>query len=592
VSAVRAPALPVRVSLWLVGLMWCLPFIQPRHYFPIPLFFSEWLAAVLGLAALGVLVLPRYASGLQLPRVALVPLALVVVLLFHLALLKAPYVEQLVLAMLYLFWMAALMVLGALLRREVGLATLATTLAWFLVAGGLVNAVAGILQTYELRGPLEPVIATKLAERAYGNLVQANHFADQLMLAVASLGLLFARGRAPVWIVIPAAGLLLFALALATSISVWLYAVLVAALAAALYVRERSEQSRRLALFTLAVLVGFAIAQVLAGAPWFAPPVPVVTATERLFEHASGFEERLQLWHEAILIFLQSPLLGVGFGQFAWHHFTLADVAGTAPLRGLFHNAHNIVLQLLAEWGAAGALILLAGMAVWLWRFTRAPFDLDAWWVLALLGVLALHSLVEYPLWYAYFLGIGAILFGAGEHVHHRVERGRLAVAGFAVLLVVGWLSVASLARNYYLVEISLFPRAQKPTPAEAERINRELLRAHGSLLTPYVELAFARVLDLDSRDIERKIQFSSRVMRFAPTGVITYQHSLFLALNGDFAQATRLLDRAVAVYPSRLGPFALSLAELDAADRAKIAPFLERVRRHWDARQGMAVPR
>ena len=450
--------------------MACLPFLQSRHYFPLPLFYSEWLAAVLGLAALSVLIAPRYAQGLPLPRIALLPMALAVLLLLDLVLLKVAYLEQVFLALLYLFWTAALMVLGALLRREIGLAPLCTALAWFVVAGGVLNAVAGILQHYELRGPLESVIASKVLQRAYGNLVQPNHFANHLALALASLGLLMVQGRVSQRVAAIVAAILLFSLALTASISAWFYVVLLLILAILLYTRDRSIAHRHLVVYALAVLLGFALAQGLASTPWLAGPMPLETATERLFESVPSFGVRLQLWHEALLIFLQAPVLGVGFGQFAWHHFTLADTAGVTPLLGLFHNAHNIVLQFLAEMGAAGALILLAGVAVWLWGLRRVTIGVEYRWLLSLLGVLGLHSFSEYPLWYTYFLGIAAVLFGMGEQVTRRVERRHVAQLGFGVALLVGWLSVASLIRNYYVLEVSLFPHVRRRPRQKSNR--------------------------------------------------------------------------------------------------------------------------
>jgi O-antigen ligase len=571
--------------------MACLPFIQPRHYPPLTQFYSEWLTAVLGLVALTIAVMPRYAQGLPLPRIALTPLALAALLLLHLFLGKAPYAEQVFLAILYLLWAAALMTLAALLRREVGLTALCPVLAWFIVAGGLINALAAILQHYELRGPLESVIATKVTPRAYGNLVQSNQFAAQVALALASLGLLAARGRVPAWLTALMGGVLLFGLALAASITAWVYLVLLAVLAGALYLRERADASRRLAVYALVLLLGFAAAQMVVAIPMLTAPAPVVTATERLFEPVPSFIVRLQLWHEALLIFLQAPLLGVGWGHFAWHHFMLSGAAGAASLQGLFHNAHNIVLQLLAETGVSGALIVVTGVAVWLRGLRRIGFGLECWWLLALLGVLGTHSLNEYPLWYAHFLGIAAVLFGMGESAVRTCERGRIAQVGAGAVLVIGWLSAASLIRNYYTLEVALFPRAHKVTPTEIAQTNRALLDAHSSLLAPYVELAFARALDLDSRNVEKKLQFSSRVMHFAPTEVIAYQHSLLAALSGDLAQAVQVLDRAVAIYPARLHNLTREIDKLDPADRAKITPFLDRVRKHREALIGSRGP-
>lgn len=44
-----------KFGLWLIGLMWLLPLLSPRHQLPIPSFYSELTAFVLGLLALGVL---------------------------------------------------------------------------------------------------------------------------------------------------------------------------------------------------------------------------------------------------------------------------------------------------------------------------------------------------------------------------------------------------------------------------------------------------------------------------------------------------------------------------------------------------------
>ena len=40
-----------RASLLLIGLAWTLPFLQPRHRYPLTGFYGEWLAFGIGLAA-------------------------------------------------------------------------------------------------------------------------------------------------------------------------------------------------------------------------------------------------------------------------------------------------------------------------------------------------------------------------------------------------------------------------------------------------------------------------------------------------------------------------------------------------------------
>jgi hypothetical protein len=48
--SISAPAL-ARASLAPIGLAWILPFLQPYHYYPLPAFYSEWLALALGIIA-------------------------------------------------------------------------------------------------------------------------------------------------------------------------------------------------------------------------------------------------------------------------------------------------------------------------------------------------------------------------------------------------------------------------------------------------------------------------------------------------------------------------------------------------------------
>lgn len=581
-----APDTAARIALFLLGLMLVLPFLQPRHFLPLPLFYSEWLACVLGLTAFFLFLLPRYAHDVEVPWAILTPVALCSVLLLHLVLLKAAYPQQILLALLYLLWTAALILLGAALRREFGLTALSVVLAWFLLAGGILNALMGVLQHYELRGFLESVIASKTSPAVYGNLVQPNHFANHVALALASLLFLHVRGQLHLAAAVLLAGLLLFVLSLTGSRSAWLYLGALAVLAVLLHFRHPGAEHKRLLIFSLLLLPGFVFAQWLVQQPWMSAPTPMVTSTERLFEHVRGASARLQLWREAWLMFLQSPVMGVGYGQFAWQHFVLAGSTGNTADLGHVNNAHNVMMQVLAEMGLLGAAALLSGVAAWLWGLRRTSFSLDHWWLLALLAVLSIHSMLEYPLWHTYFLGLAAILLGAAGSCNFRLQMPRAVCAGFAILMFAGVLSAVSLLHNYYRLEVSLFPRPGNTSRADLDRTHRDLMSVHGSLLTPYVELAFARVIDLDSTDLEKKIGFSGRVMRFAPTQVITYRHAVLLSLKGEHAQAAQQLDRAVTVYPVGLAWIAEEIAGIAGRDGEALAVLRQRIDRHLAGRK------
>lgn len=183
----------LHAALFALGFMWLLPFLMPTKTPPIPSFHAETAALGMGLVAL--LALPAWAGRLAVPRVALLPAGFVVLLLTHIALGRVPFYQQGLLAVLYLVWAAALVVLAALMRRELGLERVATVLAWFLFAGLVACSVIGFAQHLESYGLLGRYITIASKTRLWGNMAQPNHLADYMTLGLASLAYLYATGR-------------------------------------------------------------------------------------------------------------------------------------------------------------------------------------------------------------------------------------------------------------------------------------------------------------------------------------------------------------------------------------------------------------
>lgn len=569
-----------RVSLLFAGLMMCLPFIQVRHTEPFGFFYSEWIAFVMGLAAMTILLAERARNDLRIPGIALMPMGLLALLVVHVALAKVAYSEQAIIAALYLIWATVLMVLGSVLRRRLGLEGMLRTLAWCVVVGGVINAIAAILQTYDIRGLFAPVILAKAGDRAYGNIAQANQFGNYVALAIASLAYLAASGKAPRNLAYALLAVMVYALALSASISVWLYLTLLLFLAGFVHLRCHSAESRNLMQLSVFVIAGYGIAQLLLRLPWLEPSPIFASATERLFYQPTSIWIRLRLWQEAWQMFLDAPVLGVGYGQFVWQHFLMVGGTAGEPLVGLYHHTHNLIMQLLAEMGIFGAGILIIATVLWLWGQRQVTLDLEQWWLLAVLGVIAIHSLLEYPLWSAYFLGVAALLLGAGETRQILLRDATFLRTGTFVIMAVGTLASVMLLDRYYTFEKSLYtPRGA--TVEQIRRNDRALLDLRGSLFTPYIDIAIVIGMPVDSENLTARVEFVRRVARFAPTGPVVYKYSALLALQGDSRQATEILNRAVLAHPEYLNYIMPFLERLRGVDKLRIAQYLEQVYKH-----------
>lgn len=576
---------PLHASLIFLALAWVLPFLQWHHKLPIPSFFSEWLAFGLGLLAALPLLARRYWEPMRIPRSLLFLLGFIGILMAQVLLQRVAYPQQAFVAAMYILWGALMLWLGNQLGRELGLARMAGVLAWALLAGATLSAVLGLIQHFGWPTPLNSIINQKMGGAVMANLGQPNHLANYLALGLASLVYLSGGGQLNRWAALVLGAPLLFVLALTGSRSSWLYLGAFAILAWVW--GRRSSAGPAMLKAALGMLLTFAVMQWIAHIPLMQGATGTITPVERLFELASGVDIRLGLWREAVQMWLAHPFVGAGFGQFALQHFMLSsefaisqapDALLPSPLAGAMYNhSHNLLAQTGAEFGGAGLLLLLAGAGYWLSGSVRQAATLAGWWVAAVLAVLTIHSLLEYPLWYAPFLGIAAILIGAADTHTLRLQLSGLMRAAFGLMLVLGWISLARIADSYSQLEGLFRARQAPPSVQEIERVLQHV--RHESMLTPYSDFAYAAAVTPSRVQIEDQQLLNSAVMRFAPTQAVVYRQALLLALQGEAAAAQVMLKRALAVYPGAAETFLTESAQLEPEAQRSVEPLLSTAR-------------
>lgn len=569
------------ISLTLVGLMWVFPFLHYRHENPLTSFDQEWWSAMLGLLALTLLTAREFWQKPEIPRIAQLPAALIAVVLLQLVLSKVAYFDQALLYVMYFLFAALLMVLGAMLRDCFGLTRLAQVLAIFLLIGAALSAVIGVLQHFHWHTLLDPVITAKISSFLYGNIAQHNHFANYIAMGLISLGLLFQQGKLKAIYMVVLAALLLFVMTLSGSRSSWLYLLMMSGLA--WWGTRRDAALRPLLNYSLSLIAGFGLMHLVVQLPFMAGADSSTNTVQRLYSEllsndGSTVWVKFYMWHEAWLMLMQSPWLGVGFGQFAWHHFQLLSELRPNSISGLFNNAHNLIFQLAAEAGIGGLLALFGSLGIWFYGLRRATLSAAHWWGYAVLGVLAIHSLLEYPLWYAYFVAIAAILLGAFDETRYRLELRNVGRLSLVMILLLGLLSLIQLRNGYQQLKDILAIRPVSGNVAEAFQRTRDgLVAVHGgSLLSPYAELYILLDTEVNADSIKQKLALGSNVMHFAPIAPVVYRQAFFLAQDGQLAQAKQLLEQAIWSYPGNGNAHQLlvSLAEKDPAHFSALLEF------------------
>lgn len=287
--------------------------------------------------------------------------------------------------------------------------------AWLFAA--LLSSLLGLLQYFGAAAILGPWVNSTAMGEAYANLRQRNQFATLTNIGLVALLWWLARSQSrpaspsgvsrtglpngPAVLSVAAAALL--AVGNAASSSRTGMVQLVMLLAMAWVWGKGGDGSRQPA--TRRVMATAALAY--CAAAWALPVLAgldphAVGILARLHDGGPGCASRLTLWRNVLHLIAQKPWLGWGWGELDYAHFI--TLYPGPRFCDILDNAHNLPLHLAVELGVPAALAVCgAGIAlVWRakpWRERDATRQM-AW---AVLAVILLHSMLEYPLWYGPF---------------------------------------------------------------------------------------------------------------------------------------------------------------------------------------------
>ena len=375
--------------------------------------------------------------------------------------------------------------IGTLMAKAVLLAFLAV---------GLCSACIALLQYVGIHGPWEPLGKDG---RAGANLAQPNLLGTQLLWAVAALVALVELRYIPRWPARAAAALLIAGLAFSASRSAAVSCMVLVLWG--LMDRHLGREARCL-LFAAPAALAFA---------WFALEMwhglggPGFAGTG-LLQKADPTSSRWRIWLQCARLVAENPWFGVGWGQFnfAW---TLTPMPGLSRTAGYtFTHTHNIIIQWAVELGVPLAVLVAGLLAFALQRALRECWrgsndvPLIRSTAVAMVLVVLVHSLLEFPLWHAHFLLPTMFLFGLAVAAPRdaAVHQTRPRNAAVAPLLM-------ALMAAFALLDYRAIADVYAP-PAEAPPLEQRIVKARESLLFGHFATRFSGTMaKLGERQLE-----------------------------------------------------------------------------------------
>ena len=392
----------------------------------------------------------------------------------------------------------------------------------------LISAAIGLLQWLNLQAPLGMyVVQTDAGSRALGNLGQPNQLATLLIMGIAALAWTFERNRIGLTGLIVGVGFMTFVLTITQS-----RAGIVSAGAVGLFaVWKTSKNSSRIK--PLYVLIWLAACGLLVMSLPMLYDVMLMGSARDL--NMAVDSPRMIIWKQVLSGIFQSPWLGYG-----WNQTPAAHTAGSLEVLGTYTytNAHSIILDLVAWNGIPVGLFLTTTLAYWLISRFFKLHRTNAIYAAACLMPVAVHSLVEFPFAYSYFLLAVGLMVGVVEASY---SRGRSFVVNIRWVMgpLVIWFALGvCIVYEYFLVEedfrVVRFENFRiGTTPEEYKMPNVWLLTQMGAMLRASRQQADSE-MSLEELENLRKVS-----LRF-PYGALSLRYALALGLNGDAIGASR----------------------------------------------------
>jgi O-antigen ligase len=549
------------LSLVVLAVALILPYAVTNHTYPIPTFYSEFTAFTL-YALLGATIVlfarsERPAVPFAAPAALVAPLGFGAVLLAQIMTLPLQQPSMNWLALGYLLMALVAMQSGYTLARAQLRDDTLRMMAGALIVGGLFAVFCQIAQLFRLEDTLSPFVVTygvTIARRPYGNMAQANHLATYIAFALAGALYLVQTRRLQVWAWFAVSVVLSVGLALTVSRGPWLQVGVMVVAGFWMAFAERraalSVAASRRAWIVPAVLAVLFIA-VNVAVRWANLHFQLglaESAADRMRD-AGQIAPRLALWKYGLTMFREHPLLGVGWGEFPIHQFDLVRRLGGVEIA---NNSHDIFIDLLAKSGALGLGVLVVGLGLWFARGLRESHTSSRVFGFALIGILLMHALVEYPQQYTFFLLPAMFVIGLLEPRPLRFVPGRVAFAALTVVSFAALLAAYPVLRDYQRAEVLYYGT----NPAEQYREEPSFLfRAWG-------DYGAATLMTISRDNLPAKLAAHERAISLLPGETVLRRYAVLQALDGRDADALDTVER-LHIFAKQLHDWPVQLAGL-----------------------------
>lgn len=521
-----------RLFVFFSFVFFCLSILNPVHTLPWAGFFSEASAFIAILLLLPLL----FNRQLKVPEITIPFVFLSTVPLIQYALGQIFFFSNASLSIIYIFsfWLAIIIGYGFSLKENKSQLSFDLTifLAWFLFISGAVSALFALLQWLNLSNHV-PVIMEYVGYRPYANMAQPNHLGTLLNLALFSSWYLYGKEKLKLPILVISFIFLTFAIALTQSRTGYL--ICLSALIFVFLFNKKLNLNIKNKYLIIIFIYFVAIISFLSEIKKLLSYYFNIGPTVSIIERATTGYDRLNIWNQMVHAILKQPWSGYGWNQTTSAQFSVID---------LYHghewatSSHNFFLDIFVWSGVPIGIVILCFIIYFYLYLFNNVVDLDRFFSFLVVSALGIHSLLEYPLYYSYFLILLGLVCGISL-TGYRNTVYQVRSEYFIFIFILGMIVFLGICRDYFKVEDNLF--AGRLHAMGDLRSNVELPH-HLYFLDNFQARAKWLALYPEAEVNQEQLDEAEKIIRTSLKPYDLYKYAQLMAFNNNKEEALRTL--------------------------------------------------
>lgn len=258
------------------------------------------------------------------------------------------------------------------------------------------------------------------------------------------------------------------------------------------------------------------------------------------YNRGTNLDHKLDEIKRALTVFSQHPIVGSGFGRYGYYSQQLTLAGWPVYIVGFPYHSHNIVSQLLAEFGSIGGIVLLAALALLIKLFIQSCKSQTHIFMFGLIAIFGLNALFEYALWNLNFAVLFFMLmagFSSDKCKQVKILKTSLLKAaysiffiGFTLVLISRWSIINTLN--------TIFSKPENVVYAQTLTQDRLMGLDFSSIY-----LAGIKTTDSSDKEYENEVE---KVEKWRPTDMVYYRKIQLNIGNNNTQDITKNIQKAL----------------------------------------------